>query len=441
MTQVFNHNEIASQIINQYSIITFNDTRESYYWNNQSGLYEPAEILIDQLVQTELGEDCKIHFVNEVKESIKRQTYHSREDVGADLNKIPIENGVFYIDTEEVKPYTSQDIFLTKHPIKQTELIISDNPIDKFLEEVAENHEYVLLLKEMAGYCFYRGMPFQNFFILVGKGANGKSVYLNLLKKILGEKNISTLTLQTISEGGFELGYLYQKNANLIGDLPKKAFQDVGAIKELTGGDTITCKQKFKQPFMFRNHAKLISACNEVPETPDVTDGFFRRAVIINFPNCFQDKANPNLLEELATPENLWHFFKTSINAFKLAHEQRSFIVNESTESKRDKYIVYSNSSVAFCGIALEYDPESNIASEIVYEQYLAYCKKKQVVAKHEVHFAKSLYLFFGNKVFKKRLRENEGVGNDRRVYVFQGISWKQAYEADPCTPLRTGLF
>jgi putative DNA primase/helicase len=211
----------------------------------------------------------------------------------------------------------------------------------------------------------------------------------------------------------------------MTGDLPKKAFQDVGHIKELTGGDTITAKQKFKDPFTFRNHSKLIAACNEVPETPDVTDGFFRRAVIINFPNSFENTSNPNLLQEIATEENLWHFFKSCVNAFKMAKDNNGWIVSESTESKRDKYIVYSNSAVAFCGVALEYDPESHLPNERVYEQYLLYCKKKLVSPKNEVHFFKSVYPFFGNKVFKRRLKDQEALENVR-VYVVQGLTWKE---------------
>ena len=445
-----NHNEIATEILSQYRIITFQDTKEMFYWNNETGLYEPAEIIVEQLVQGELKEDCKTHIVTEVKDSIKRQTYCSRERVGAELTKIPIEDGIYDFELETVEPYTPETIFLTKHPIKskilneEKELIdipdlLGENPIDTFLTQVSENQSYNLLLKEIAGYCFYREMPFQNFFILVGKGCNGKSVYLNILKKLIGEKNLSTLTLQTISEGGFELGYLYQKNCNMTGDLPKKAFQDVGHIKELTGGDTITAKQKFKDPFCFKNHAKLIAACNEVPESPDTTDGFFRRAVIINFPNSFEGKANPNLLQEVATDQNLWFFFKSCLNAFKSARDNNGWIVNESTEEKRDKYVVYSNSAIAFCGISLEYEPDSNLSSEVIYEQYAAYCKKKQVAAKNEVHFFKSLYNFFGNKVFKRRLKENEGLTN-RRIYVIQGVAWKEAYEAEPYAKLRLGL-
>ena len=425
---MLNPNETANNILSQYKIITFDDTKESYYWNKETGLYEPAQILIEQLVQNECQEDCKIHFVNEVKESIKRQTYCSRNKIGCELNKIPIDSGLYDLENETITPYTHETIFLTKHPIKPNETVIIENPIDRFLNEVTENQDFALLLKEIVGYCFYRAMPFQNFFILVGKGANGKSVYLNLLRRMLGEENVSNQSLQALSEGGFAIASLYNKNANVFGDLPAKAFQDVGKIKELTGGDTIEANQKFKDYIKFKNTAKLISSCNEVPETPDQSDAFFRRAIIINFPKSFEGKANPNLLNELCSEENLWDFFKSCVNAFKLVKKQNCWIVNESVEKKKDKYVVYSNSAMAFCGIALEYEPESNLKCEDIFNEYGNYCRVKQVVPKYEVSFFKTLYLYFGNKVFRRRLKDVEVLEN-KRVYVVQGVNWKEGFE------------
>ena len=424
---MFNHNETAANILSQYRIITFDDTKESYYWNKETGLYEPANILIEQLVQNECQEDCKTHFVNEVKESIKRQTYTPREKIGCELNKIPIEDGLYDLETQEIEPYAPDKIFLTKHPIKKTEELLGENPIDNFINEVTENQEFALLLKEIAGYCFYRAMPFQNFFILVGKGANGKSVYLNLLRRLLGEDNVSNQSLQSLADGGFAIASLHGKNANIFGDLPAKAFQDVGKIKELTGGDTIEANQKFKDYIKFKNIAKLISSCNEVPETPDQNDAFFRRAIIINFPKSFEGRANPNLLNELCTDENIWGFFKSCVSAFRLAKEQNAWIVNESIEVKKDKYMVYSNSAIAFCGIALEYDPDSRLTCEKLYTGYLAYCKRKQVSPRYEVVFFRAVYLYFGNKVFRRRLKDEEDNVN-QRIYVVQGVDWKEDY-------------
>lgn len=50
------------------------------------------------------------------------------------------------------------------------------------------------------------------------------------------------------------------------------------------------------------NFAKLIFSANQIPVTPDETDAFFSRLIIINFPNqLLVDKADPSLVEKLTT--------------------------------------------------------------------------------------------------------------------------------------------
>jgi putative DNA primase/helicase len=421
-----NHNVLAEHILEKENIITFKDTDEIYCFNKESGLYEAANTELNSIIQYVGGTKVKTHFVNEVKDSIRRQTYFEREKVAEDNNEIPLENGIYNIKDKKFYEYRPDKIFLTKHPIKWTnQELLQENPIDTFLEQITENQEDLLLLKEIAGYCFYRKMPFQNFFILVGKGSNGKSVYLNLLNKMIGKENTSSRSLHELGDGGFNLISLYNKQANITNELPKKALTDAGVIKQLTGGDIIEANQKFKNSIKFVNFAKLISACNEVPETPDMSDGFFRRAIIINFPNNFEGKEDRNLLEKLIKPEFLLDFFKKSIDAFLEAVKDNQLIRNESSEEKREKYLVYSNSAISFCHKHLEYDPENHIETDDIFQKYLQFCNTKRVPSKDERMFFKSLYQYFGHKAYKKRKRETE-FDKSIRVYVVQGVDWKQ---------------
>lgn len=420
-----NHNIIAQQILEKENLITFKDTKEIYSYNNETGLYEMCETELNTIIQYVGGIKVKTHFVNEVKESIKRQTYVKREIVAEDINEIPLENGIFNFETKSFYEYNPGKVFLTKHPVSWTdEELVEENPIDTFLEEITENQEDMLLLKELAGYCFYRNMPFQNFFILVGKGSNGKSVYLNMLTKMIGKDNTSNRSLQELGEGGFSLASLYGKNANITNELPKRALTDAGIIKQLTGGDIIEANQKFKDSIRFVNHGKLISACNEVPETPDMSNGFFRRAIIINFPNNFEGREDRNLLEKLSENKYLFDFFKKSINAFQMALNDNELIRKESAEEKREKYLVYSNSAISFCHSHLEYDPENYIETDEIFDRYLKFCNEKRVPYKEERQFFKSLYKYFGHKCYKKRKRENE-FDKSVRVYIVQGVDWK----------------
>jgi len=416
-----NNNILAKNILKIENIITLIDTKEIYAYNENTGLYEYYDPQINSIVQYCGGIKVKTNLVNEVKESIKRQTYVNREEIGKNANLIPLNNTIYNFNEEKTQAYNPKDIFLTKHDVSWLrEAKDYVNPIDTFLEEITENKADIQLLKELAGYCFYRKMPFQHFFILVGTGANGKSVYLNVIRKMLGEQNVSNIALQDMNDKFLKIQF-YNKNANIFGDLPKKAFDDVGVIKQLTGGDSICADVKFKGAINFYNYAKLISSCNEVPETPDVSDGFFRRAIIINFPNSFDGKENRNLLEELTTEKNMSHFFKSSIKAFKNALKSNNLVRTESIEARREKYVIYSNSAISFSNFFLEYDPETELEVDYIYACYSKYCILKKVPEKDPVNFFKSLYKFFGHKVYKKRRTHD----NKDRYFVIKGVCEK----------------
>lgn len=415
-----NHNKLAKEIIKKENLITINDTKEIYAYNEKTYLYEPCEPELNTIIQYCYDDKATTHAISEVKATIQRLTYINREEIAQNTDLIPLKNKIYNFKTTKIQDYNPKTIFLTKHKVSWINTPEKyKNPIDKFLEEITENPKDIILLKELAGYCFYRKMPFQHFFILVGTGANGKSVYLNIIRKMLGEENVSSIALQDMKDKFLKIQF-YNKTANIFGDLPKKAFDDVGVIKQLTGGDSICADVKFKGAVNFYNYAKLISSCNEVPESPDVSDGFFRRAIIINFPNSFDGKENRNLLEELTTDKNMADFFKTSITAFKQAMKRNNLIRQESIEERKEKYIIYSNSAVSFCNFYLEYDPQAELKVDYIYSKYSNYCKKKKVPEKDSVNFFKSMYKFFGHKVWKSR----QGTGQER-FFVIKGVCEK----------------
>ena len=131
------------------------------------------------------------------------------------------------------------------------------------------------------------------------------------------------------------------------------------------------------------------------------------------------------MLQELCTPENLFDFFKSCVNAFKFALEANNFVRIETLDSKKDKYMIYSNSAVAFCHAKLDYDPEEMLSTEETYRAYREYCKVNRTVAKDEIRFFKALYGHFGNKAWKKRIVDSFEDKTVRR-YVIQGIYWKE---------------
>jgi Predicted ATPase len=57
-----------------------------------------------------------------------------------------------------------------------------------------------LLLFEIIGYCLLQAYTMHKAFMLIGTGANGKSSYLTLVRRILGNHNVVSISLQELNE-------------------------------------------------------------------------------------------------------------------------------------------------------------------------------------------------------------------------------------------------
>jgi putative DNA primase/helicase len=73
--------------------------------------------------------------------------------------------------------------------------------------------------------------------------------------------------------------YLRETNFNLL--------TSTNLLKRLVGGDLIGFEKKGKDPFDDYNYAKIMINSNSMPMSQDESDGFYRRWLIIDFPNEF----------------------------------------------------------------------------------------------------------------------------------------------------------
>ena len=142
----------------------------------------------------------------------------------------------------------------------------------------------------------------QTFNIFNGSGANGKSILIDLMGKILGEyKGVVPLTL--ITQRRNAVGGTSSEVAQLIGvryavmqEPSKNEQMNEGIMKELTGGDPIQCRQLFKESQTFIPQFKLVVCTNCLFDIKSQDDGTWRRLRLVDFVSKFTE--NPN------TPEN-----------------------------------------------------------------------------------------------------------------------------------------
>ena len=134
---------------------------------------------------------------------------------------------------------------------------------------------------EFTGYMFKRQYaPFQHAVIVQGKAGTGKSVLFNLVTKMLGKQNVSSVSLHDLSDDRFAAVGVVDKYANIRSDISSDFIKDASIIKNLVGDDSMTVQAKGQQPFAYSNYAKMLFSANEVPAIePDA--GIQRRIIIL----------------------------------------------------------------------------------------------------------------------------------------------------------------
>lgn len=163
------------------------------------------------------------------------------------------------------------------HPEEKT----SGVEVEKWLQFAIPNPEDRQMLLEYCGYCLTRDVRMQKFLILVGSGGSGKSTLIRLLETILGDDNLSHVSLKELGQRFASYG-LMGKLVNSCADLEVTALEDTSTLKKILGEDAIRAEAKGKDAVSFKSYAKLLFSTNELPLVlSERSNGFFRRVMIL----------------------------------------------------------------------------------------------------------------------------------------------------------------
>jgi putative DNA primase/helicase len=246
--------------------------------------------------------------------------------------------------------------------------------IDKFLADTLAP-ELIPLIHEIVGYLVTPDNSLQAAVMLLGEGANGKSTLLSLLTALLGAENVSTVALHRLDEDRFSAAELEGKLANIFADLDARALQASSMFKAITGGDAIMGERKYADAFSFRPYARLLYSANEPPPTPDSSDAFFRRWVIIPFEKRFDGKkADRHLLHRLTRPDELAGLLNHGLRALPALRERGAFLTTEATAKAAQRFRVDSDSVAGFLGESCEFDLDLRVERSRLFDAYRGWC-------------------------------------------------------------------
>jgi len=411
---------LGDKILEQDRFITLRDNLEIRVW--REGYYQDiGETAIQEYCKRFLGEEYKANRLNEALSYIRASTFIDREEPSKSF--INLENGILDLETRELKPHDPSFLFFQKMPItfdpKQ-----EAPAIKKFLNEIAGSSEDVLILEEMIGYCLYRSYPIHKALVLVGEGSNGKSTYLKLVTKFLGVKNVADRSLQELEYNRFAKSTLVGRLANIFADLPDQAMKQTGIFKMLVGGDPLEAEEKFvRKTIHFENYSKSIFSTNKLPSVADDTDAFFRRWLILTFPNKFENEnCDPNILEKLTTKEELTGLLNLALEGLERVLKNKRFSDTKTTEEIRLDYTLKSDPLGAYVQECLIADPESWISKEDLFNTFAKYCRLRKLPVISRDTFLKNL-------AKHKTVSDYRPEIDKKRITAFKGVKFSELGE------------
>ena len=280
-----------------------------------------------------------------VKHQIKSETLEALKRIGRIEKPEPIKPTWvqfknIIIDYETGEEFEASPRYFATNPIPW-ELGNSDETINMdliFKDWVGEDK--VQLLYEIIAYCLIPDYPIHRMFCLLGEGLNGKSSFLNLLKKFIGHYNCTSTELDTLLKSRFEITKLHKKLVCIMGETNFNVLSQTSTLKKLVGGDLVGFEYKNKNPFDEVNYAKILIATNNLPATTDKTSGFYRRWCIIDFPNKFSEKVD--ILKSIPDIE-FNNLARKSIMVLRDIMEKREFHKEGTIEERERRYEDKSN--------------------------------------------------------------------------------------------------
>ena len=395
------HDKFARFLLNEENIIKINDTLHVYdngvYVSKNSNLESAMIKHLPMLTKAKRTE------VLSYLELISPVKYLNQE------NTILLQNGILDIKTKEIKSFDINYICKNKISVNYSPGAYHE-AMDKTLNKIACNDKDLrALMEEMVGYCLLRRNELGKCFILTGKGSNGKSTFLNIIKGLIGTHNISSISLEELQHR-FKTAELYGKLANIGDDISGNYIEDNAVFKKLVTGETVNVERKGKDPFDFDNYSKLIFSANNIPRINDTSDGLMRRIIIVPFNAKFSVKDkdfDPFIMDKLLSQEALEYLLLLAIEGLNRVLLNRKFTTVDAVEHELKEYEKVNNPVVAFIEeFKIENEPVKDI-----YLKYSIWCQENKLKALSNIQFGKEL----SNKGYKtKQMRVN---GDRVRIY------------------------
>ena len=250
---------------------------------------------------------------------------------------------------------------------------------DEFLWRVTDRNQSLYeYLRRFVGYLLVGDTSEQSLIFLYGIGANGKSVFCEVVMRLLGEYALAVspdiIMLKRHSGIPNDVARLRGVRAALMNETSQGARFDEAKLKDLTGGDTLTARFLHQEFFDFAPTHRIVIRGNHKPAINGTDEGIWRRLQLVPFsvsiPPHEQDR---NLLRKLhAELPGILNWALAGCREWQLRGLAPPAIVSEAVRAYREE----SDTLGRFVSECCTARPLAQTKSSAFFSRYQTFCEQ-----------------------------------------------------------------
>ncbi len=316
-------------------------------------------------------------------------------------------NGTFEFDHEKqfLRPPERKDFITYQLPFGYNPK--AKAPLfEKYLSMVQPDLSRQMILAEYLGYLFVKPsrLKLEKTLLLYGTGANGKSVFFEIVNALLGgDKNVSSYSLQNLTnENGYYRAMLGNKLVNYASEINGKL--ETSIFKQLVSGEPVDARLPYGEPFTLHDYAKLIFNCNELPKEVEQSLAYFRRFLIIAFDVTIPEAEQDKELSKKIIDIELSGVFNWVLDGLRRLLLQKGFTKSDAVDRQIEIYKMQTDNVQMF------------LTDEGYAKHTDDYMEFKELFGYYRTYCSDSGYHACSKRTFAERLR-NAGFVTERRNY------------------------
>lgn len=235
-------------------------------------------------------------------------------DLDADPDRLNTENGTLQLDRQRGQ------VFLRRHRrenlITQVAKVSYNADADcprfrAFLDRILPDNATQILVQTYLGSCLCGNATDQHILFFEGKGANGKSTLLSIVRLILDDLAVTipfaSLSANASRRGGDatpDLIPLARARVVMAAEPEVGTRLSEGQLKAMTGGEPMMVRELYGPAYEITPNFKLILSFNNPPKIIAQDEGTWRRIAVVQFNVTIPaDERQPHLAQRLVEEE------------------------------------------------------------------------------------------------------------------------------------------